>query len=232
MGGERLVVVSAIALVAIVRFGQESTEGVAVVVMAVLVDEENLFEDDHVRGIDGHDLDLVAGQRRLKARQLGDATGSFRNARQSMEFFGLPFLTRSTIFQRLVPHRGKHACPHGDDGAGAAQGILVPDGDDGPFEDASGGRRRRFVAFAVASAGTRGEDEHRFHVEGVVGGEGLVGVEFLSQGLQVGGQPLAALSDFAHAEGGGLEGVVERPGLHVEMQRRVRRQGGVCLDLS
>ena len=245
MGGERLVVVTAIALVAIVRFGQESTEGVAAAVMAVLLDEENLFvrghlslEDDHVRGIDGHDLDLVAGQRGLESRQFGDVAGSFGYARQSMEFFGQPFLTRSTIFQRLVPHRGNHAClfvgpgSHGDDGAGAAQGISVLDADDGVFDESSAGRRRRFVAFAVASAGTRGADEGRFHVEGVVGGEGLVRVECLSQGLQVRGQPFPVLSDFAHAKGGGLEGVVECPGLHGEMQRRMRRQGGVCLNLS
>ena len=238
-------VVTAITLVGIVRFGQESTEGGAAVVMAVVLDEENLFvrghlplEDDHVRGIDGHDLDLVAGQRSLKQRQFGDAAGSFGNARQSMEFFGLSFLTRSTLFQRLVPHRGKHAClfigpgPHGDDGAGAAHGISVLDGDDGPFDEASGGRRRLFVMFAVATPGTRDADERRFNVEGVVGGEGLVGVEFLSQGLQVGGQPFPVLSDFAHAKGGGLEGVVERPGLHGEMQRRVKRQGGVRVNLA
>ena len=95
MGRERLVVAAAIALVAIVRFRQESTEGGAAVVMAVLLNEENIFvrghlplEDDHVRWNDGHDRDLVAGQRGLKQRQFGNAAGSFGYIRQSMEFFG------------------------------------------------------------------------------------------------------------------------------------------------
>ena len=222
MGGERLVAVAAIALVPIVRFGQEARKGVAAVLMTVLLDEENFFvrslsplEDDHVRGIDGHDLDLVTGQRGLESRQLGDATGSFRNARQSMEFFG--FLLLDGVPPSQIPVivvLGTTVRPglHGDEGAGAAQGILVFDVDDGSFDEASHGRRGRFVAVAVATRGTWGADEGRFQVEGVVGGEGLIGVEFLSKGLQVRGQPLAVLSDFAHAEGGGLEGVVKRLG--------------------
>ena len=234
MGRERVFVVAAIALVAIVRFGQEATKGVAAIVMAVLLDEENLFvrghlplEDDHVRGIDGHDLDLVAGQRGLESHQLGDATGSFSYAHQSMEFFGFSLLdgaSFSEIFVIVVLEATVRPGLHCDEGAGAAQGILVLDGEDGPLDD--------LLAFAVATPGTRGADERRVHVEGVVGGEGLVGVEFLSQALQEGGQLFPVLSDFAHAEGGGLEGVVERPGLHGEMQRRVRLQGGVRVDLA
>ena len=117
--------------------------------MTVLLDEENLvvrdrlpLEDDHVRGIDGHDLDLVAGQRGLESRQLGDATGSFRNARQSMEFFGILLLdwVPPSQIPVIVVLRAT-VCPglHGDDGSGAAQGISVFDADDGLFDEASGG---------------------------------------------------------------------------------------------
>ena len=242
MGGERLAVVTAIALVAIVGFGQEAPEGGAAVIMAVLLDEENLvvrghlsLEDDHVRRIDGHDLDLVAGQRGLKQRQFGISQGpSGTPAKRwsslaSRSCLGLPF------FNVLYPTGGNtraRSSAHGDEGAGTAQGIAVLDPDDGPFEEASGGRRPRFVTFAVATAWTRGADEGRFHVKGVVGGEGLVRIEFLSQGLKVGGQPVPVLSEFAHAEGGGLEGVVERPRLHGEVQRGVGRQGGVRVDLA
>ena len=135
------------------------------------------LENDHVRGIDGHDFDLVARQRGFELRQLGDAERTFRDARQQMKVSGFSFLDGASLAQMFViVVLGSAVSPglNGDDGMGAAQGILVFDLDDGTFDDASDGRQGRFVAFAIATTGTRGADEGRFQVEGVVGGEGLV----------------------------------------------------------
>ena len=43
---------------------------------------------------------------------------------------------------------------------------------------------------------------------------------------------LAAFLEFAHAEGGGLEGVREGPGLHGEMDGGMGSQAGILVDLS
>ena len=64
---------SSIVFVAEVGFVDEPFEGIAAVVMTVFLDETNDLVgrngssvDDHVRRIDGHDLELVSGQGGLK----------------------------------------------------------------------------------------------------------------------------------------------------------------------
>ena len=84
----------------------------------------------------------------------------------------------------------------------------------------------------MTTTGTGRLDEGGLHGEGVVRGEVLVGVEFGSERLEISVQSLAALLEFAHAEGGGLEGVREGAGLHGEMDGGVRSQAGILVDLS
>ena len=63
-----VVAVAVVAFVAKVRFAEEPAEGIAAVVVAVLLDEKNALVrvygsrvNDHVRRVDGHHLDLVPG---------------------------------------------------------------------------------------------------------------------------------------------------------------------------
>ena len=63
-----VVVVAAVAFVAKLRFVEEPAEGIAAVVVAVLLDEKNALVrvygsrvNNHVRWVDGQDLDLVPG---------------------------------------------------------------------------------------------------------------------------------------------------------------------------
>jgi len=57
-----------VAFVAKVRFAEEPAEGIVAIVVAVLLDEENALVrvygsrvNDHVRRVDGQDLDLIPG---------------------------------------------------------------------------------------------------------------------------------------------------------------------------
>ena len=67
---EVFVIVSPVAIVAEIRFVEESSERIVSVVMTVFLDEPYDLargcsgvsgKDDHVRWINGHDLDLMVG---------------------------------------------------------------------------------------------------------------------------------------------------------------------------
>ena len=144
-----------------------------------------------------------------------------------MKFLGLSFLDWVSILEILVISVsgisvGVYQSLHGDDGSRTTQVVFVFDGDAGFFHDPSNGSTTRFVAFAVPTARTRGTNERGLHGEGVVGGEFFVGVQLLSQGLEIHVQSFTAFFEFTHCEGGGLEGVTEGTGLHGEMNRGMR----------
>ena len=61
--------------------------------MAVFLDEY----DQHMRAIDGNDLDLILGQGSLKLFEFGDTARSFADFRQSMQFSGFSLLDRASI---------------------------------------------------------------------------------------------------------------------------------------
>lgn len=74
--------------------------------MAVFLDESNdltrghgrdTHKSQHVRGIDGHDLDLILGQGSLKLFEFLDIARAFMDSRQSMQFSGFSFLDRASI---------------------------------------------------------------------------------------------------------------------------------------
>lgn len=60
----------------------------------------------------------------------------------------------------------------------------------------------------------------------------MVGVEFLSQVLKVRVQTLTSLFKLGHTERGGVEGVLEGIGLPHKVDRGMRREGIVSLDLT
>ena len=93
-----VVIEPSIAFVAEIGLAEESAEGIAPVVMVIFLDESDdltrrhgrvSHKDQHVWGIDGHDLDLILGQGGLKLSELGETAGSFGNSRK---FLGLFFL--------------------------------------------------------------------------------------------------------------------------------------------
>ena len=84
----------------------------------------------------------------------------------------------------------------------------------------------------MSTAWPWGAYEGGFHAEGVVGGEFFVGIEFGREGLEIGIQSFTALHEFAYGEDGGLEGVRESTGLHGKVDRGMRGQGVVCVNLS
>ena len=75
-------------------------------------------------------------------------------------------------------HAGIHVSFHGHDSSGAAQVIVVLDGDTGRFCDATNSRRAGFVTFSVAASRTWNANESGFHVESVIGAEFFVGIKF------------------------------------------------------
>ena len=193
--------------------------------------------DDHVGWIDGHDFDLVSWECGLKLLQLGNTTGSFGNVRQSVKFFGFPLLYRVSLFQIMVIlitwiFVGIRQGFHGDDGPCTTQLVFVFDGDARLFDDTTYSGFAGFVAFTVTTTTTWGTDEGGLHSEGIVGSEFFVGIQFGCERLEIRVESFAVFLEFAHGEGGGLEGVCEGSGLQSEMHRRVRSQGTVFFDLS
>ena len=84
---EVVVIESFVAFVAEVGFAEESSEGIAPIIMFTLFDEtDDLVRrggsliDDHVRRINGHDFDLVPRQGGLKPSKFGETTGTFGNS--------------------------------------------------------------------------------------------------------------------------------------------------------
>ena len=190
-----VVIESFVAFVAEVGFVEKSTKGIAPVIVIIFFDETNDLVggngscvDDHVRGVNGHDLELVPRQSGLKLSKFWETARSFGNACGSVKFLGRSFLDWVSILEIFIVSVSGISVSvrqgfHGDDGSRATQGVLVLDGDARPFHDASNGSTNRFVPFTVPSAGTRGTNEGGLHGEGIVGSELFVGVQFGGDGL-------------------------------------------------
>ena len=214
-------IVSPVAIVAEIGFVEESSERIASVVMPVFLDEPYDLargcgwvsgKDDHVRWINGHDLDLVVGQGGLKSFEFGDCAGSFGDSSKLVKFLGFSFLDGAPLFEvvvLLVAGISVSICQgfHGDDGPGTTEVVLILDGDAGPFRDTANSSTARLVSFSVSTAWPWGAYEGGFHAEGVVGSEFFVGIEFGREGLEIGIQSFTAFYEFTYGEGGGLEGV-------------------------
>ena len=129
---------STIAFVAEIGLAEESAEGIASVVMVIFLDESDdlarrhgrvSYKNQHVRGIDGHDLDLILGQGGLKLSEFGEIAGSFRNSRKPVKFLGLLFLDGTALFEIVViwvPSISVRVCQgfHGADGTSTAEPDL------------------------------------------------------------------------------------------------------------
>ena len=114
----------------------------------------------------------------------------------------------------------------------AAELVFVFYGHTQLFDNAPDGSFAGLVSLAMTTTGTGRLDEGGLQGKGVVRGEFLVGVEFGHERLEISVQSLAAFLEFAHVEGGGLEGVREGAGLHAEMDGGVASQAGILVDLS
>jgi len=110
--------------------------------------------------------------------------------------------------------------------------VFVFDGDARFFGDAPCGGFAGFVAFAVPTTATWSTDEDGLHGERVVGSEFFVGIQFGLEGLEISVESFTPFFEFAHGEGGGLEGMREGPGLQGEMDGGVWSKSVVFLDLS
>ena len=230
-----------IAFVAEIGLAEESFEGIASIVMVIFLDESDdlarrhgrvSYKDQHVRGIDGHDFDLILGQGGLKLSEFGETAGSFGNSCKPVKFLGLLFLDGTALFEIVIirvssiPVNVSQSF-HGDDGASTAEIVFILDGDAGLFHNTLYSGTTRFVAFTVPTAGTWGTYEGGLHGEGIVGGKLFVGVQFARKGLEIRVQSFTAFFEFAYSEGGGLEGVGEGTGLHGKVYSGVRCQGSV-----
>jgi len=152
-----------------------------------------------------------------------------------VKFFGFSLLDVTSLFEIvviLITGISVGICQgfHGDDGPRTTQ--LVFDGDARFFGDAPCGGFAGFVAFAVPATATWSTNESGLHGERVVGSEFFVGIQFGCERLEIGVESFTPIFEFAHGEGGGLEGVREGPGLRGEMDGGVWRQGTVFLNLS
>ena len=138
-----VVIKSTIAFIAEIGLVEESAEGIASVVMVIFPDELNdlarrhgrvSHKNQHVWGVDGHDLDLIFRQGSLKLREFGETAGSFGNSSKSVKFLGLLFLDGVTLFEILVVSVSGisvSVCQsfHGDEGASTAESVFILDGD-------------------------------------------------------------------------------------------------------
>ena len=76
--------------------------------MVVFLDDTNDIvrlwptEDDHVRRVDGHHLDLVPRECLLKLFDLRYTTWSFRNTGQSIQFLGSSFLEGISLLEIMI----------------------------------------------------------------------------------------------------------------------------------
>jgi len=121
---------------------------------------------------------------------------------------------------------------HGDDGSRTTQLVFVFYGDARCFGDGPCSGFAWFVAFAVPATTTWSANEGGLHGERVVGDEFFVGIQFDRERLEIGVESFTPFFEFAHGEGGGLEGVREGPGLQGQMDSGVWLQGVVFLALS
>ena len=241
-----VVIEPSIAFVAEIGSAEESAEGIASVVMVIFLDESDdlarrhgrvSHKNQHVWGVNRHDLDLMLGQGGLKLNEFGETAGSFGNSGKAVEFLGLLFLDGTTLFEIViisVSGISVSVCQsfHGDEGACTAESVLIFDDDTGLFYNTSNGGTTWLVAFSVPTAWTRGTYEGGLHGEGVVGGKLFVGVQFTCKGLEIRVQSFTTFFEFAHGEGGRLEGVSEGTGLHGEVHCGMRCQGSVGSNLS
>ena len=107
-----------------------------------------------------------------------------------MEFFGQSLLDGASLFEIVIILISRIAVGvgqgfHGDDGARAAELVLVFDGHARPFDDTPDGGFAGSVSLAVTTTGTGSLDEGGLHGEGVVRSEFLVGVEFGRERLEI-----------------------------------------------
>ena len=178
-------------------------------------------KNDHVRWVNGHDLDLVLRQGGLKLLELRDTTRTFGDSSKLVKFLGQSFLGGVALFEIVVILAsgipvGIHQGFHGDNGPGATEVVLILDGDARPFHDAANGSFAGSVTFSIPTARSRGAYEGGFHGEGVIRGEFFVGVEFACEGLEIRVQSFTSFFKFTYGKSGGLEDVGEGTGLHGE----------------
>ena len=141
MMGHIVVIKPLIAFVAEVGLAEESSEGIAPIVVFTLFDETNDLVrrggssvDDHVRWVNRHDLDLVPGQGGLKLFEFRETTGSFGTSRKLVKFLGLSFLDRTALFEIVIIlvlgiSVSVYQSFHRDDGPSTTQIIFILDGD-------------------------------------------------------------------------------------------------------
>ena len=96
-------------VIAEVGSAEESTKGIAAVVVFTLVDETNDLVrrggsgvDDHVCWVDGHELDLVPLQGGLKSLTFWEITRSFGNSRKLVKCLGLSFFGGVALFEIAI----------------------------------------------------------------------------------------------------------------------------------
>ena len=192
-------VVSAVTFVAEVRFAEKTSERITSVVMFIFFDETNdltrrcgwiSIKDDHIRRINGHDLDLVLGQGGSKSFKFGDTARSFGDSSESVKFLGQSLFDGTALFEIVVVLVSSISVSvrqsfHRDDGACTSQVILIFDGDARFFHDTANGNAARFVSFTVSTAWSRGAYEGCLYGKSVVGGELFVGIEFASESLEI-----------------------------------------------
>ena len=136
-----------VAFVTPIALVHERAKTGATLIMVVALDEHDLMRsiwptvDDKKRFGSARDFELVPrGENALKPIQFFPGTGSFGDASELIKFTGLHRLSRSAM-SKGTPIVGTHGTwiipmtpgPHGDDGSGTTQVVLVVDGNDTPF---------------------------------------------------------------------------------------------------
>ena len=207
--GHIVVIETTVTVIAELGSAEESTKGIAAIVVILFLDETNDLarrsrgssKNNHVRWVNRHDLDLVPRQGGLKLLELGDTTRAFGDSSKLVKFLGQSFLGKVALFEIVVIlvsgiSVGIHQGFHGDSGPGATEVVLILDGDARPFHDAANGSFVGSVTFSIPTARYRDAYEGGFHGEGVVRGEFFFGVQFGCEGLDIRGQSFASFFKF------------------------------------
>ena len=244
MLGHIVVIEPTVTVIAEVGSAEESTKEIAAIVVIVFLDETNDLarrsrgssKNDHVRWVNGHDLDLVPRQGGLKLLELRETARAFRDSSKLVKFLGFSFLGGVALFEIvvvLVSGIPVGICQsfHRDDGACTTEVVLILHGDARPFHDTAYSSTARSVPFSIPTARSRGAYEGGFHGESVIRGEFFVGVEFACKGLEIRVQSFTSFFKFTYGKSGRLEGVGEGTGLHGVVDRGMRRQGVVSGNL-
>lgn len=99
-----LVIVPFVAVMAIIRLAEEPSKRVAPIVMTVGLDEEDkllrgvrAFEEDGVRKVHCHHLDLIIGKSRLEFGHLLQTARAFRDTSLTVELLGQSDLNGTTL---------------------------------------------------------------------------------------------------------------------------------------